>query len=51
MQMIILLHEQHVGDTKYNQCADKIEPMCKRRVRNQEDKAEGDDQLNSHINH
>lgn len=25
MQMIIFLHEQHVDDAKYNQCADKLE--------------------------
>ena len=25
MQMIVFLHEQHVDDAKYNQCADKIE--------------------------
>ena len=25
MQMIKLLHEQHIDDAKYNQCANKIE--------------------------
>ena len=49
MQMIVLLHEEHVCGAKNHKRGDEVDPVCKNSIRAKEDKPEAYRQLQRQI--